>query len=307
MNTRAWLLLVTLSILWGGSFFFTEIALTQLGPFTIVFLRVSLAAAALMVYLRVSGQNLPADGGSRFALLAMGGLNNAIPFSLIAWGQVYLDSGVTSILNASTPLFTVLLAHFLTRDERLTSKKNAGVCIGIAGVAILIGPNAVAGLGDDLFAQLAILGAAFSYAIASIYGRRLRGLPAPVAATGMLVGSSVLLLPLALVFESPFAVLPTPGVLFAILTIALLSSALAYLLYFRILAMAGATNLMLVTFLIPVSALLLGVFVLGEQIPASAYAGMAVIFAGLACIDGRLLKLLKVNRAQQTIPRSHRR
>jgi len=189
----------------------------------------------------------------------------------------------------------------------LTGGKLIGIGIGITGVALLIGPNAVAGLGDNLLAQLAILGAAFSYAIASIFGRRLRGLPAPVAATGMLVGSSVLLLPMALVFESPFAVLPTPNVLFAILAIALLSSALAYLIYFRILAVAGATNLMLVTFLIPVSALLLGVFVLGEQISVFAYAGMAVIFAGLACIDGRLLKHLKVNRAPQTIPRSHHR
>ena len=307
MNTHAWLLLVTLSVLWGGSFFFAEIALTQLGPFTIVFARVSLAAAALMVFLRLTGRSLPTDMGSLLALLVMGGLNNAIPFTLIVWGQVYLDSGVASILNASTPFFTVLLAHFLTRDERLTSNKIIGVCIGIVGVGVLIGADAVAGLGDNLLAQLAILGAAFFCAVASIYGRRLRVMPTSVAATGMLVGSSVLLLPLAIVFESPFAVLPTWDVLLAVAGIALLSSALAYVIYFRILALAGATNLMLVTFLIPVSALLLGVFVLGEEISPSAYVGMMVIFTGLAWIDGRLLKLIKVNPARQTIPRSHRR
>jgi drug/metabolite transporter (DMT)-like permease len=308
MNTHAWLLLVTLSILWGGSFFFAEIALTQLGPFTIVFARVSIAAAALMFYLRMTGKRLPSDAGSLVALLVMGGLNNALPFSLIVWGQIYLDSGVASILNASTPLFTVLLAHFLTRDERLTSNKITGVCIGIVGVGVLIGPDAIAGIGDNLLAQMAVLCAACSYAIASIYGRRLRVLPTSVAATGMLAGSSVLLLPLAIVFESPFAVMPTWDVWLAVVGVALLSSALAYAIYFRILALAGATNLMLVTFLIPVSALLLGVFVLGEEISASAYAGMMVIFIGLAWIDGRLLKLrFTINRARQTTPRSHRR
>ena len=304
MSAYAWFLLTTLSVLWGGSFFFAEIALRQLEPLTIVLARVSLGAIALVIVAYLSGFRLPGKVSVLFALLIMGGLNNALPFTLLVWSQVHLSSGVASILNATTPLFTIVVAHFFTRDEPMTRNKIIGIVLGVIGVAALIGPQAISGLGSQIIAQVAVLCAACSYAVASVYGKRLRSLPTIVAAAGMLTGSSILMLPMALYFEAPFSVMPRWDVLLSVIGLALLSSALAYLIYFRILVIAGATNLMLVTLLVPVSALLLGVLVLGEEISFSAYVGMGIIFAGLICIDGRIFAIK--NRAQQTTYHNHR-
>ncbi len=293
MGPSEWALLILLSLLWGGSFFFVELALVELEPFTVVLGRVGFAAAALLGFVALSGLGMPREPAVWGAFLVMGGLNNLIPFSLITWGQVYIDSGLTSILNATTPLFTVVLAHFLTSDERMTANRLAGVLAGLAGVVVLIGPEALAGFGLQAFAQLAILGAALFYGLAGIYGRRLSALPSPVAAAGMLTGSTVMMLPLAFVLEDPLSARPALLTWGAVLGLSLLSTALAYMVYFRILAAAGATNLLLVTFLIPVSAILLGVLVLGETLAWSALAGMALIFLGLAAIDGRLAAALR--------------
>jgi drug/metabolite transporter (DMT)-like permease len=207
-------------------------------------------------------------------------LNNLVPFTLIAWGQTHIDSGLASIINATTPLFTVLVAHVLTADERMTAGRLAGVALGLAGVVVLIGPSAPGGVGAGVAGELAVLAAAVSYAFAGVYGRRLGGLPPAVAAAGMLICSSVMVAPLALAVDGLPQAVPAPSVLAAILAIAVLSTALAYILYFRILAAAGATNLLLVTFLIPVTAILFGVVLLGERLGLSALAGMALIFAG---------------------------
>ncbi len=290
MSARDWLLLVALSVLWGGSFFFSEVALAELGPLTVVLGRVGFAALALIGLTYLTGHRLPSAPGLWGALLVMGALNNLIPFSLIVWGQVTIDSGLAAILNATTPLFAVVLAHVLTRDERMTRGRAAGVLLGLAGVAVLVGPAALGRFGAAGLAQLAVLGAAFSYACAGIYGRRFKELPPLVAATGMVTCSAVLTLPLALVVERPWEASPGALTWAAVLGLALLSTALAYVIYFRILASAGATNLLLVTFLIPVSALALGVAVLGERPDTSALAGLALIFAGLAAVDGRLLR-----------------
>jgi drug/metabolite transporter (DMT)-like permease len=291
MTGQDWLLLIALSILWGGSFFFSEVALAELGPLTVVLGRVGFAALALIGLVYLTGHRLPSGWGLWRAFLVMGVLNNAIPFSLIVWGQVTIDSSLAAILNATTPLFAVLLAHALTRDERLTRGRAAGVLLGLAGVAVLVGPQILGELGAAGLAQLAVLGAAFSYACAGIYGRRFKGLPPVVAAAGMVTCSAVLTLPLALVVERPWEMDPGALTWAALLGLALLSTALAYVIYFRILAAAGATNLLLVTFLIPVSALALGVTILGERPEPSAFAGLALIFAGLAAVDGRLLRL----------------
>jgi drug/metabolite transporter (DMT)-like permease len=296
MSGKDWLLLMTLSILWGGSFFFSEVALAELGPLTVVLGRVGFAALALVGFVYLAGHRLPSAPGLWGAFLVMGALNNLIPFSLIVWAQVAIDSGLAAILNATTPLFTVVLAHYLTRDERMTRGRFAGVVFGIAGVAVLVGPEALGQLGAEGLstaglAQLAVLGAACCYGCAGIYGRRFQGLPPVVAAAGMVTCSAVLTLPLALVVERPWQIDPGALTWAALLGLALLSTALAYVIYFRILASAGATNLLLVTFLIPVSALILGVVVLGERPAPSAFAGLALIFAGLAAVDGRLLRL----------------
>jgi drug/metabolite transporter (DMT)-like permease len=222
----------------------------------------------------------------------MGALNNLIPFSLIFWGQTAITGGLASILNATTPLFAVVLAHWLTRDERITGGRLVGLALGIGGVAVLIGPEALQGVGLHLLAQIAVLGAALSYAFAGIYGRRFKGQSPLVTAAGQVSATTVMVLPVALALDQPWTG-PSPGLATwaAIIGLALLSTALAYILYFRILASAGATNLLLVTFLIPVSALLLGAAVLGERIDLEQVLGMILIGLGLAAIDGRPLNL----------------
>ena len=290
MGPVEWGLLITLSLLWGGSFFFAEVALNDLPPFTVVAGRVALGAAVLLAVVTATGHRMPASAGIWLSFFIMGALNNTIPFTLIVWGQQYIESGLASILNATTPIFTVLVAHLLTADEKLTGPRLAGVGLGLCGVVLLIGPEALSGLSAAGLGQLAVLAAALSYAFAGVFGRRLRSLPTTVAAAGMVTASAVTMIPLALWLEQPWSLRPGPGAIAAVLGIAVLSTACAYLIYFRILAVAGATNLLLVTFLIPVSALLLGTAFLDEQPSWSAYAGMAVIFAGLAAIDGRLFK-----------------
>ncbi len=293
MAAREWVLLIVLSIIWGGTFFSSEIALRELEPLTIVFGRVSLGALTLLAFVYLSGRRMPVDGTSWRQFFIMGGLNNMVPFSLIVWGQSHIDSGLASVLNATTPLFTIALAHILTTDEKLSVGKGAGVLFGIVGVAILIGPDALDTIDGQVWGKVAILGAAICYSLAGIFGRRLSRHPTSVAATGMLIGSSVMMLPLIFIFESPLQASPGPASFAAVVTLALPCTALAYLMYFHILAKAGATNLLLVTFLVPVSALLLGIFILDEQLSGLAIAGMTLIFIGLAAIDGRVLAKLR--------------
>ena len=290
MNRLTWALLILLSILWGGSFFFVELALRDLPTLTIVFARVTLAALALHLYVLATGQRMPADQKLWIAFFIMGLINNFIPFSLIVWGQVYIESGLASILNATTPIFTVVLAHFLTQDERMTSNKLTGVILGLAGVIVLIGPESLQGLGSNVWAQLAVIGAGISYAFAGIYGRQFKGVSTTFTATGMLTGSAVMMLPMALIFDQPWTLQASMISVIGVIALALLSTAAAYLIYFYILSEAGATNVLLVTLLVPASAILLGVFVLGEQLHWTAYAGMTLILMGLLAVDGRLLK-----------------
>lgn len=292
MTAAEWTLLVVLSVLWGGSFFFTSVALKDLPPFTIVLLRVGGAALILNLMLRLTGLRLPRGREVWLALLGIGILNNVIPFSLIVWGQSHIPSGLAAILNATTPLSTVVVAHLFTRDEKMTGNRLAGVLIGLAGVAVMIGPEALEGIGTNVLAQLAGLAAALSYAFAGVYGRRFQrlGVAPLVTATGQVTVSTLILLPLALMVDQPWTLpMPGPATWGALVGIAVLSTALAYVIYFRILATAGATNLLLVTFLIPVSAIVLGSAVLGERLEPQHFAGMALIGAGLAAIDGRLL------------------
>ena len=224
----------------------------------------------------------------------MGALNNLIPFSLIFWGQTRITGGLAAILNATTPLFTVVLAHFMTTDERMTPNRLGGVLLGVAGVVVLIGPAVLHELGLQLLAQIAVLGAALSYALAGIFGRRFRDVPPLVSAAGQVSATTIMMLPVVLCLGAPWSVpLPGPWTWAAILGLALLSTALAYLIYFRLLASAGATNLLLVTFLIPVSAIVLGASLLGERLEPRHFGGMALIGLGLAAIDGRPLRLLR--------------
>jgi drug/metabolite transporter (DMT)-like permease len=289
MTWRVWFWLVSLSVLWGGSFFFAKVALGSLGPLTVVFGRVALAALALNLL-----NPLRRDAPWR-SFFAMGALNNAIPFTLIFWGQTHIASGLASILNATTPLFTVVVAHLFTDDEKVTASKVAALLSGIAGVAVLIGPAAFVQPNDSLWGELACLGAALSYAFAGIYGRRFRmmGVAPLDAAAGQVTATSLLILPIMLSVEQPWnGALPTAMVWAALAALALMSIALAYVLYFRILAAAGATNLLLVTFLIPVTSILLGAVFLQERLEPRHFPGMALIGLGLVVIDGRIGRLL---------------
>ena len=283
MGAAEWLMLVVLSVLWGASFFLVEIALRGLPPLTLVALRVAIAAPVLWAVALVRGAGPSAPVGVWPAFAVMGLLNNVLPFSLIVWGQTIIDSGLASILNATAPLFTVLVAGLALADERLTAARLFAVLLGFAGVAIMTGPAALGGIGADVLAQLAVLAAALCYAVAGVFGRRFSalGVDPVVTAAGQVTAAALIMVPLALLAERPFELaVPRPQTWLAVV-------ALAYVLYFRVLASSGATNLLLVTFLVPVSAVLLGVTVLHERLNAAHLAGMALIGAGLAIIDGR--------------------
>lgn len=310
MTPLEWGLLLFLSVLWGGSFFFNAIALEELPTFVIAGSRVALAAVVLWLLLPIAGVRMPRDGRIWAAFFAMGLINNAIPMSLLVWGQSHIASGVASILNATTPLFAVVIAHAFTTDEKMTGGRLAGVLIGFLGVAVMIGSDASSTFGVHVAAELACLGAAISYACAGVFGRRFRamGVPALATATGQITASSALLLPLALILDRPWT-LPAPSgsTVLALLGLAVLSTALGYILYFRILATAGATNITLVTFLIPASAILLGVLALGETLHPKHVVGMVLIGLGLAAIDGRPWRALIRRLAPAAAPpRAHR-
>ena len=296
MTLHEWGLLITLSLLWGSSFFFNGVAVRELPTFTIVTVRVTLAAIILLIALKATGTGVPQSRRLWLAFLGMGLLSNVLPFSLIVWAQAHIASGIASILNATTPLFTVILAHVLTADEKMTAPRLLGAATGFAGVAIMIGGEALASLGVDVLAQSLCLAAALSYAFASVFGRQFKAMGVlPLAtAAGQTIASSLLLLPAMLLIDKPWT-LPAPSLatILALASLAIFSTALAFLLYFRLLATAGATNLVLVGFLVPVSAILSSVFILGEALLPRQLAGFALIGVALAAIDGRPWQSLK--------------
>jgi len=293
MGRTEWLLLLALSGLWGASFFFYKVLDNALPVFTVVLGRVGLAALALNLLLLARRDPMTLTPKLWRDFLVLGLINNAVPFTLFAWGETRIASGLAAILNATTPIFTILVAHFFTRNEKLSWGKSFSVLFGIAGVGVLVGPSVITA-SRDLPAEAACLLAALSYGFGSVFGRRFAGIKPLKVATGQVTASAIILLPFCLVMDRPW-LLPMPGmgVWGALAGISLLSTALAYILFFRILAVAGATNLVLVTFLLPISALLLGTAFLGEHITPGAVMGMALIGAGLAAIDGRAWKKLR--------------
>jgi drug/metabolite transporter (DMT)-like permease len=300
MNLSEWSLLILLSVVWGGSFFFNEIILRELQPFSLVLGRTALAAVVLITIVYATGRKMPWSLGVWVSFAVIGVFNNVLPYSLIVWGQQYIDSGFASILIATTPLFTIVFAHFLTSEEKLTLNRTMGVILSLAGVIVLIDPKAIFGAGLYGFAPIAVLGAACSYALAGIYGRRFREMDTIIPAAGMLVCSAGLMIPIVWLIDRPIKVDLELSTWLSLMGLAILSTAIAYLIYYRILRTAGATNVLLVTYLIPVSAILLGWFVLGEQLDWTMIAGMIIIYAGLILIDGRLLKNFGKIREQVT-------
>ncbi|THK34484.1 DMT family transporter [Ensifer sp. MPMI2T] len=297
MTMRNWALLTLLGLIWGGSFFFARVAVAHVPPFTLVLLRLGLAALALHIYIRGRYGIYPALKERWPEFLLMGLINNAIPHAFIFLGQTHIGAGLAAILNATTPIWTVLIANMATEDEKLSAAKISGCLLGLAGTIVLIGPSALAGLVGNsttipLWALVLPVLAAVSYGLAATYGKRFRSLAPPVTAAGQLTTSTLMMLPIAALADTPW-MLPAPPMtaVLAILGLALVSTSYGYILYFRILAEAGATNASLVTLLVPPAAILLGYLFLGETLQAADVAGMALIAAGLAVLDGRILKL----------------
>ena len=286
-----WTLLIILGIVWGASFFLAKVAVEQVPPLTLVMFRVVIAALALFVYFKITGRALPSGKALWLSFLIMGLINNVIPFSLLFWGQVHIASGLASILNATTPIFTVVVAHMFTADEKLNWHRLLGVGLGFIGVVVMLG-GGIKGNSPAL-AMAACLGAALSYAFAGVFGRRFaaQGVGPARVALGQLTGSSIIMLPLVLLIDPAIALSTyTSSTIWSVLALAIVCTAVAYIMFFRILATGGATNLSLVTLLVPVSAIILGTQILGEQLTRADFIGMAFIALGLVATDGRLFK-----------------
>ncbi|WP_051291795.1 DMT family transporter [Acetobacter nitrogenifigens] len=289
-----WITLGFLSILWGGSFFFYKVLAPSLPPLTLVFGRVGFAAVALLAVLVVGRREFPLGASKIGWFLVLGAFNCAIPFSLYAWSERFVTSGVAATLNATTPIFTGIAMHLSSRDDRLTRRKIVGIACAFCGVAVLIGRDLLSGLSLSVLpGELACLGATTSYAIGAVLTRKLHGVAPLQLTTGQLAGAALVILPLALLHDGLSAWRGLGAETWAAwLGIALLSTALAYLIFFRILTVHGANQAVLVTFLVPVSALAMGALLLGETLKWNTLAGAVLIGCGLAVIDGRLLRRL---------------
>ncbi len=295
MPFTQWLLLIFLSILWGGMFLFVNIAVQEVPVLTLVFTRVLLAAAALAPLLYAKRLRLPATLKAWQPFIVLSVLNNIIPFVLIARAQEDIAIGLASVLQATTPLFGVLLSHVFTDDEKMTSRRLAGVLIGVVGVAVLVGPEALFGRSNNLLGMVLMLGAACSYGGAGVWSRRFQDTPPLVTSTGLLICSTVVLFPLALGIDQPWRLaMPSGAAIASIISLALLSTALAYIVFFRIMAVSGPTNTWLVTLLNPISAIALGVTVLGEALLPRHIAGALVIAAALIVLDGRIFRMFRL-------------
>jgi drug/metabolite transporter (DMT)-like permease len=288
LSISDWLLIAALSMAWGGSFVFAEVALAELPPVTVAFGRVGIAAALLVAVVVMVGERLPQSRSLRRGIAVMALFNNVIPFALILWGQLYVTAGLASILVATAPLFAVVIAHLATEDEKITPARLTGLLVGFAGVVVMIGPEVLGGLASDAIAPLAVLLGAFLYAASGVYGRRFRGERPLVLAAGQMTAATIMLLPLSAVIDRPWTYpMPSAAAWGALALMGAVSSALGFVIFFRVLARAGATNLMLVNFLNPVSTILLGAALLGEHVTLRQAIGMAGIAVGLAAIDGR--------------------
>ena len=296
MNGRDWAILGTLAVIWGGAFFFIGVAVKHVPPLTYVWLRLTIAAAAMWGYLYFKGEKLglPKQVWGSILLLAL--LNNALPFTLFGWGQTHIASGLASILNATTPIWGVVVAHFLTRDDRMTPRKIAGVLLGFGGVALMIGPSLLSSLGTSGLAQLACVSASLSYALAAVWARRFRklGVSPLSVTTGQLTAGALIMLPMSVLVDHPWThAFPPPSAWGAITALALFCTAFGYVLYFRLIETSGATNALLVTLLVPPVAIVLGALFLSETLAPQDFIGLGLIALGLAAIDGRVLSLLR--------------
>ena len=299
MNRSDWLVLLTLAVIWGGAFFFIGVAVRHVPPLTYVWLRLTIAAAAMWIYVKARGGSigLPRQVWGAIVLLAV--LNNALPFTLFAWGQTHIASGLASIMNATTPIWGVVVAHFLTSDERMSPRKSAGVLLGFGGIVTMIGPSLLSDIGTGALAELACVAASLSYALAAVWARRFKrmGVSPVSVTTGQLTAGALIMLPISMFVDQPWThALPPLSAWAAITALGLFCTALGYVMYFRLIEHAGATNALLVTLLVPPVAIVLGALFLSETLAPEDFIGLALIALGLAAIDGRLVSYLSPRR-----------
>lgn len=303
LRIRNFALLVLLAAIWGGSFLFIKVAVLAIPPLSVVAGRVLLGGLALSLLLVLAGQRLPRERRVWLDFLVIAAIGNVVPFFLIAWGELVIDSALAAILMGSMPFGAILLSHLLTEDEKLSGPKLLGVLLGLSGIVVLVGPEALQGLGRGLWSQLAIVAAGCGYALSSIYAKR-RGLtrqPPTVTGCGVLIASSILVLPLALAHDRPWSLDPGAEALLALLGLGLLSTGLAYVILFKLLASAGVTFVSLNNYLVPVFGLLWGALILGEAIPADSLAALALILLGIGLTQWPLRGPLP--RARTSSPR----
>ncbi|GAJ90561.1 hypothetical protein RRH01S_01_00250 [Rhizobium rhizogenes NBRC 13257] len=291
MSASDWGQLLLLGSLWGGSFFFARIAVADIPPLALVLYRVSIAALVLHLWLRLRGISFAPALAKPGSFLCLALLNNVIPFSLIFTGQTKIGAGLASVLYATTPLWTILVANLLTADEKLSTAKLIGVGLGIAGAAIMIGPGLLFQTDGPTWAKLAVVGAAISYAFAVVYAKRFRAITPSVVATGQLTTSTILMAPIVFFLYRPESIVTSNiSIWMAVGFLAVFTTAFAFILYFNIIASAGATNASLVTLLVPASAIILGAAFLGERLELYEFAGLALIVFSLIIMDGRLFR-----------------
>lgn len=291
MSASDWGQLMLLGALWGGSFFFARVAVAEIPPLALVLYRVSIAALVLHLWLRLRNISFAPAIARSASFLGLALLNNIIPFSLIFSGQTEIGAGLASVLYATTPLWTVLVANLLTKDEKLSASKLTGVALGIGGAAIMIGPGLLANLGGPTWAKLAVIGAAVSYAFAAVFAKRFRDMKPIIVATGQLSASTIVMIPIVLLLYNPSEIVSTNiSIWLSIGTLAIVTTAFAFILYFNLIASAGATNASLVTLLVPASAIILSTAFLGERLEPCEFLGLALIVSSLVVVDGRLLR-----------------
>jgi drug/metabolite transporter (DMT)-like permease len=288
MGFRNFLWLMFLASLWGPSFLFIKVAVGEISPLTLVTGRVGLAALLLYVILRWQGGNLPKFGAIWKHFAIVGFFSNALPFVLFSWGEQYIDSALAAILNGTTPLFTIVLAHLFTADDRLSPVKATGTLIGFSGLVLLISPSLLGGIQLTTWGLLAVATAAFSYGIGIVYTRNhLRGLPRLVAPTAQLTMATLYMLPLSLIIEQPFRQpMPSWPAVASLAALSVLGTALAFVIYYFLLEQTSATYVSMVTYLAPVIGVVLGVAILGEQLNWITYAGCALIVLGVMVVNG---------------------
>jgi drug/metabolite transporter (DMT)-like permease len=307
MNRSDWLILGVLALIWGGAFFFIGVAVRHVQPLTYVWLRLTIAAAGMWGFVAFKGEKLGLPRTAWGSIILLSILNNALPFTLFGWGQTHIASGLASILNATTPIWGVVVAHFLTHDERMSPRKIAGVLLGFGGVATMIGPALLSNIGTSGLAELACVTAALSYALAAVWARRFRrqGISPLSVTTGQLTAGALIMLPLSMIVDKPWKHAFPPATAWAAITaLALLCTAFGYVLYFRLIATSGATNALLVTLLVPPVAILLGGLFLGETLAPQDFIGLGLIALGLGAIDGRAVSAIgKLSAAKSGTPR----